>query len=99
VGDRVRVIIFEKNCGQSAAMHAGIYGAKGDVIVTLDGDLQNDPARHPRHDRQARRRLRPRLRLSREAQGTPPSSACRAASPISCAHVSSAIMCATPAAP
>lgn len=46
-GDRVRVIIFEKNSGQSAAMHAGIYGAKGDVIVTLDGDLQNDPADIP----------------------------------------------------
>ncbi len=46
-GDRVRVIIFEKNSGQSAAMHAGINSAKGDVIVTLDGDLQNDPADIP----------------------------------------------------
>jgi dolichol-phosphate mannosyltransferase len=40
----VRLLEFEKNAGQSAAMHAGIYGARGDVIVTLDGDLQNDPA-------------------------------------------------------
>ena len=46
-GERVRVIVFEKNSGQSAAMHAGIYAALGDVIVTLDGDLQNDPADIP----------------------------------------------------
>ncbi len=46
-GPRVRVIVFEKNSGQSAAMHAGIHGAQGDVIVTLDGDLQNDPADIP----------------------------------------------------
>lgn len=46
-GSRVRVIVFDKNSGQSAAMHAGIYGAKGAVIVTLDGDLQNDPADIP----------------------------------------------------
>lgn len=42
-GDRVRLLEFEKNAGQSAAMHAGIYQSRGDVIVTLDGDLQNDP--------------------------------------------------------
>lgn len=46
-GPRVRVIVFENNSGQSAAMHAGIHGAQGDVIVTLDGDLQNDPADIP----------------------------------------------------
>ena len=46
-GDRVRVIQFEKNSGQSAAMHAGIHNARGEVIVTLDGDLQNDPADIP----------------------------------------------------
>ena len=46
-GERVRVIQFEKNSGQSAAMHAGIHWARGDVIVTLDGDLQNDPADIP----------------------------------------------------
>jgi dolichol-phosphate mannosyltransferase len=44
---RVRLIQFEKNAGQSAAMHAGIHQARGDVIVTLDGDLQNDPADIP----------------------------------------------------
>jgi dolichol-phosphate mannosyltransferase len=43
VGDRVRLVRFERNSGQSAAMHAGIHAAEGDVIVTIDGDLQNDP--------------------------------------------------------
>ena len=46
-GDRVRVLELEKNSGQSAAMHAGIHSALGDFIVTLDGDLQNDPADIP----------------------------------------------------
>jgi dolichol-phosphate mannosyltransferase len=41
--DRVRLLCFEKNAGQSAAMHAGIHAALGAVIVTIDGDLQNDP--------------------------------------------------------
>jgi glycosyltransferase involved in cell wall biosynthesis len=44
----VRVIEFRANFGQSAALHAGIQAAAGDVIVTLDGDLQNDPADIPR---------------------------------------------------
>ncbi len=39
----VRTIPFRKNYGQTAAMQAGIDFAEGDVIVTLDGDLQNDP--------------------------------------------------------
>lgn len=47
-GPRVRVLEFEKNTGQSAAMYAGIHAAKGDVIVLLDGDLQNDPADIPK---------------------------------------------------
>jgi len=46
-GERVRVLRFEKNSGQSAAMHAGIHNSRGDIIVTLDGDLQNDPADIP----------------------------------------------------
>lgn len=45
--DRVRLLQFEKNAGQSAAMHAGIHQARGEIIVTLDGDLQNDPADIP----------------------------------------------------
>jgi dolichol-phosphate mannosyltransferase len=44
----VRVLEFERNTGQSAAMYAGIMAARGDVIVLLDGDLQNDPADIPR---------------------------------------------------
>ena len=44
----VRLLQFEKNAGQSAAMHAGINAAKGAVIVLLDGDLQNDPGDIPR---------------------------------------------------
>lgn len=40
----VRVLQFEQNAGQSAAMYVGIHAALGEVIVLLDGDLQNDPA-------------------------------------------------------
>jgi dolichol-phosphate mannosyltransferase len=43
-GPNVRVLEFERNTGQSAAMYAGIHAAKGEVIVLMDGDLQNDPA-------------------------------------------------------
>lgn len=43
-----RVLRFEKNTGQSAAMYEGVHAARGDVIVLLDGDLQNDPADIPR---------------------------------------------------
>lgn len=44
----VRVLEFEKNAGQSAAMIAGITAVRGGVIVLLDGDLQNDPSDIPR---------------------------------------------------
>lgn len=44
----VRVLEFEKNAGQSAAMVAGISAVRGKVIVLLDGDLQNDPKDIPR---------------------------------------------------
>ena len=47
-GPRVRVLEFAKNTGQSAAMYAGIQAARGEVIVLLDGDLQNDPADIPK---------------------------------------------------
>jgi glycosyltransferase involved in cell wall biosynthesis len=43
----VRVIELRSNFGQSAAMSAGIHHAGGDVIVTMDGDLQNEPADIP----------------------------------------------------
>ena len=41
---RLRVIKFRSNFGQTPAMAAGIDHAIGDVIVTMDGDLQNDPS-------------------------------------------------------
>src|SRR5688572_4022417 len=40
---RVRVVKFRRNYGQTPAMAAGIEQARGEVIVTMDGDLQNDP--------------------------------------------------------
>jgi len=45
--ERVRFLSFAKNCGQSAAFAAGFHFADGDVVVTLDADLQNDPADIP----------------------------------------------------
>ncbi|HWY41630.1 MAG TPA: glycosyltransferase family 2 protein [Chthoniobacterales bacterium] len=40
----VRILRFEKNTGQSAALYAGIKAARGRTIVMIDSDLQNDPA-------------------------------------------------------
>jgi len=47
-GEHVRVVELRRNFGQTAAMQAGIDLARGDVIATLDGDLQNDPVDIPR---------------------------------------------------
>ncbi|HUG20725.1 MAG TPA: glycosyltransferase family 2 protein [Planctomycetaceae bacterium] len=44
---RVKVVEFRGNFGQSAAMGAGIQYASCDVVITMDGDLQNDPADIP----------------------------------------------------
>src|SRR3989338_4999829 len=41
---KVKIIEFRKNFGQTAAFKAGFAESKGDLIITLDGDLQNDPA-------------------------------------------------------
>ncbi len=41
---RVRVVKFRRNYGQTPAMAAGIEHARGEILVTMDGDLQNDPA-------------------------------------------------------
>ncbi|MDP3856574.1 MAG: glycosyltransferase family 2 protein [Stagnimonas sp.] len=46
-GPHVRVIRFARNHGQTAAMQAGIDAARGEIIATLDGDLQNDPGDIP----------------------------------------------------
>jgi glycosyltransferase involved in cell wall biosynthesis len=44
----LRLIRFEKNAGQSAAMYAGLQAARGAILVLIDGDLQNDPADIPK---------------------------------------------------
>jgi len=44
----IRVIRFEKNSGQSAAIYAGLAAARGGTVVIIDGDLQNDPADIPK---------------------------------------------------
>jgi len=46
--EQVRYLSFETNCGQSAALYAGFQNADGDVIITMDADLQNDPADIPK---------------------------------------------------
>ncbi|MGA1861521.1 glycosyltransferase family 2 protein [Deferribacter thermophilus] len=43
VDSYVKYLSFKKNCGQSAALYAGFQNASGDVIITMDADLQNDP--------------------------------------------------------
>lgn len=45
--DSLRVLIHERNSGQSAAIRTGARAARGRLIVTLDGDAQNDPADIP----------------------------------------------------
>src|SRR5947209_4898791 len=40
---RVRAVRFKRNFGQHPAMHAGLARSRGDVVVTMDGDLQNAP--------------------------------------------------------
>ncbi len=44
----IKVVEFRKNAGQTAAMMAGIDHARGDVVVTIDADLQNDPRDIPK---------------------------------------------------
>ena len=43
-----RVINFRRNCGQTAAISAGIDFARGEILIPLDADLQNDPADIPK---------------------------------------------------
>ena len=45
---RVRPVFFRRNAGQTAAMAAGFDRVRGDIVVTMDGDLQNDPSDIPR---------------------------------------------------
>ncbi|MGL4551247.1 MAG: glycosyltransferase family 2 protein [Gemmataceae bacterium] len=46
--DTVRGVRFRRNFGKAAALSAGFKAARGDVVVTLDADLQDDPAEIPR---------------------------------------------------
>ncbi len=45
---RVKIIKFRKNFGQSAALKAGFDHANGDIVISMDGDLQNDPEDIPK---------------------------------------------------
>ena len=45
---RVRAVRFKRNFGQHPAMHAGLARARGEIVVTMDGDLQNEPEDIPR---------------------------------------------------
>jgi undecaprenyl-phosphate 4-deoxy-4-formamido-L-arabinose transferase len=44
----IRAVRFKRSFGQHPAMHAGLVRARGDVVVTMDGDLQNQPEDIPR---------------------------------------------------
>ncbi len=44
----LRILIFKQNYGQSSAFQAGFKAARGEFVITLDGDGQNDPADIPR---------------------------------------------------
>jgi len=44
----LKVINFRRNFGQTASLDAGFKEAKGDIVITMDGDLQDDPANIPR---------------------------------------------------
>ncbi|HWC72829.1 MAG TPA: glycosyltransferase family 2 protein [Gemmatimonadales bacterium] len=45
---QLRVLAFERNAGQTAAFAAGFRAARAPIVITLDADLQNDPADIPR---------------------------------------------------
>lgn len=44
----IKIIIFPRNYGQTLALDAGIHAARGEIVVTLDADLQNDPQDIPK---------------------------------------------------
>ena len=45
---QIRILGFKKNCGETAAGAAGIKEARGEIVITIDADLQNDPKDIPR---------------------------------------------------
>ncbi len=40
---QIRILGFKKNCGETAAGAAGLKEARGEIVITIDADLQNDP--------------------------------------------------------
>ena len=46
--ENLKIVVFRENRGQSAAFDAGFKHASGDIIITMDADLQNDPEDVPR---------------------------------------------------
>ena len=66
---RVRVIRFRRNFGQTAAFAAGFEFARGRLIATADGDLQNDPRDMPRMVDLIDQGQRHRLRLAQGPEG------------------------------
>lgn len=46
--EQLRVVEFERNCGLTAALDAGFSMAQGDIVVTMDADMQNDPQDIPK---------------------------------------------------
>jgi glycosyltransferase involved in cell wall biosynthesis len=48
IDNKIKIIKFRKNFGQSAALKAGFDHAQGDIVISMDGDLQNDPADIPK---------------------------------------------------
>ena len=66
---RLRVIRFRRNFGQTPAMAAGIDHARGNILITMDGDLQEPPGGHSPVHREDRGGIRHRLRLEGETPG------------------------------
>ena len=44
----IKIVVFPKNFGQTLALDAGLKAAKGDIVVIMDGDMQNDPRDIPK---------------------------------------------------
>ena len=63
----VRVVRLRRNFGKAAALVAGFDQARGETVVTIDGDLPGRSRRDPAAAREAGRGLRPRLGLEDEA--------------------------------
>ena len=95
----VRAVRFKRNFGQHPAMHAGLVRARGDIVVTMDGDLQNSPADLPELDRGGRGRLRRGQRPPTRAARTRGGGRCPHGSSTGCSAASPASTSPTSAAP